>query len=117
MPAALVCWGARMIMDAGLAKLLRVLTLVVGTGLMVFGLFVAGLGPPSPEPDIVYTAFRLCAIGLALALMWLAGWLRSQEAFDPANDGRISKSVLRHFVLYVLMSVGVSLLLEVVVMR
>ena len=104
-------------MDAGLAKLCRILALIAAMALMIFGLFVAGLGPPSPGSDVAYAVIRLSAIGLALVLMWLAGWLRSQEALDPTGDGRISSSVLRHFALYLVISIGVTLLIAVIVLR
>lgn len=95
-------------MDPDFAKLLRIPTLLIATLLMVLGLIVMGLGPPSPESDWGYAALRLSAIALALVLMWVAGWLRSQEALDPTNNGRVSRSILRHFILYLLISVAIS---------
>lgn len=102
--------------DPDLAKLFRWIVLPLGVAATVVGLGLQALTEGPRNPDWKDYAFSLSPLIAAALLILLAGWLRVQEALDPANEGLVSRSLWRHVGVYAGFSLAVCLVLILLLM-
>ena len=100
--------------DAQRALLFRWIALPLGTVAMVVGL---GIMPivPAVRGDGANPAWTSACLGAILAgasLLFLAAWLRVQEALDPANEDLISRSLKFHFGVYLASALGITVMVR-----
>jgi len=74
--------------DADVARLLRIILLVLAAILTLFDVFVMPLVPGRREWNWGDYAFRASPMLVATLLMLPAGWLRRQEALESAEEKR-----------------------------
>jgi cytochrome bd-type quinol oxidase subunit 2 len=97
-------------MDADVARLLRIILLVLAGLFTGFGLFVMPLVPGDLTWNWTDFVFRASPLLIATFLMLPAAWLRQQEALDPAYEVPVANTFFNSRVYYGLFFVGVFLI-------